>query len=114
MAEKKAEGVPAYMGLRAAAATAYTVATRKSTTDKRKLNQLARIVAGSVPIFSRSAQPEPAPVQPSDIQQGRFEKGGEQLSFGDGRPPIGDLVIRHNQLPMAIAAVREAYRSESG
>jgi hypothetical protein len=109
--EKKEPGAPTFIALRAAAAMAYTAATRQTTADSRKLNKVARIVAECVPIFSRRAQPEPAPVQPAEIREGRFERGGEQLRFADGRPPLTELAIVQQQLPIAIAAVREAIKS---
>ena len=111
--EKAAGASPTFIALRAAAAMAYTAATRHTTADSRKLNKLARIVAERVPIFSRHAQgAAPAQVQAAEIREGRFEKGGEQLRFTDGRPPITDLAIVQQQLPIAIAAVRDAWRSE--
>ena len=113
MAAKETEGFPALIALRAAVARGYTAATHRSTTDTRKLNQLARIVAARVPIFARSTQAEPVRLLASDIQEGRFQKGGEQLGFADGRAPLTGLAIQQNQLPMAIAAVLEFYRSDS-
>jgi hypothetical protein len=113
MAELKKDPLAPLITLRAAAAKAYIAATRKTTTDTRKLNDLARIVADRVPVFTRGTV-KPARVLPDEIKKGRFEKGGAQLCFLDGRPPITHLSILQSQLPIAIAAVRNVYGSDSG
>lgn len=103
-----------FLPLRSAAALAYTAATGKYTSSADLLNKVARIIADVTPIFTRSRDQEAARVLPLEVSEGKFECGGEELRFPDGRPVLKGLAILHRELPKVVQQVRLVYGKAGG
>jgi hypothetical protein len=111
---KEPPALQPFLPLRSAAALAYTAATGKYTSSAGTLNSVARIIADLTSIFTISADHEPARVLPLEVAEGKFEGGGEELGFADGRPALKALTILHRELPNVVNQVRLMYGKAIG
>lgn len=107
---KSGRDLQVLLPLDSAARLIYARVTGRHTSDDETLNNVARLIATRICVYSMKADETAKLVSADSLASGHFADGGASLRFKDPkRPPVKSLAIRRVDLWDVEDEVRQVY-----
>jgi hypothetical protein len=75
----------------------------------KELNEMAALLSRVATVMSMSPHKTTMKsLSVADLRGGQFADGGRTVTFQDGRPPLGGLVMRRSAFALAMNIIKEA------
>jgi hypothetical protein len=85
----------------------------ESVCTPERLTGIAHIMAALVPLYVHSADgTNVRRLREEELRSGNFRKGGGELQFIDGRPPIANIAVTHQSVEEVVRLLDSAINGE--